>query len=56
MTKHDLIMYLYERAQVNTEFAAALREATPEYDFDYRLHILEHSDNLIAAARALQSC
>ena len=56
MTKYDLIMYLCERAQVNIKFVAALREVTPENDFDYRLHILEHSNNLIATARALESC
>lgn len=53
MSKHDLTMYLYNRAIESAHFVTALRESG--FDWELRDKFLDHADNMIAAGQVLQN-
>lgn len=53
MNKHEMTMYLIERAKAAQDFSRELRNAG--FEFEYRFKVLEHADSLLNTSIALSN-
>lgn len=51
MNKHEITMYLIERANAALDFSRELRDA--EFEFEYRFKFMEYANSLLDTSIAL---